>query len=225
MTKAKCHFFRPTQGVRLSPASYPSWKNEVPWIQQPCSKWIFSYLCNRKQYVVLNGKQSSVLSGLRSRPFFFIYINDAVHEALDSHTHIILYADDILLHRVISSTADYSMDINTFSSWVTSNSLLLYVDKCKLMVTSRLRKKSATIVSQWATNGKSLILQIPRDYQDLSWSTHINEISRKSRKLIGMLYRQFYIWMVNSWSSLLLGLIWSMPPKCGTPILLNMSTS
>ena len=173
-------------------------------------KWMFSYLCNRKQYVVLNGKQSSmkpVLSGVPQGSvlgplLFLIYINNAVHAALDSHTHIILYADDILLYRVISNTTDYSMlqtDINTVSTWVTSNNLSLNVEKCKLMVISRLRKKSVS-VPLLSLNGLPMERVSSYKYlgititEDLSWSTHINEISRKSRKQIGMLYRQFCAW-------------------------------
>ena len=30
--------------------------------------------------------------------------------------------------------------------------------------------------------------------EDLSWSSHINEITKKARKHIGLLYRQFYAW-------------------------------
>ena len=148
---------------------------------------------------VLSGvPQGSVLGPL----LFLIYINDAVHEALDSHTHIILYADDILLYRVISNTTDYSMlqtDINTVSTWVTSNNLSLNVEKCKLMVISRLRKKSVS-VPLLSLNGQPMERVSSYKYlgititEDLSWSTHINEISRKSRKQIGMLYRQFYAW-------------------------------
>ena len=29
---------------------------------------------------------------------------------------------------------------------------------------------------------------------DLTWSTHINEISNKARKIVGLIYRQFYSW-------------------------------
>ena len=149
-------------------------------------KWMFSYLCNRKQYVVLNGKQSSmkpVLSGVPQGSvlgplLFLIYINDAVHAALDSHTHIILYADDILLYRVISNTTDYSMlqtDINTVSTWVTSNNLSLNVEKYKLMVISRLRKKSVS-VPLLSLNGLPMERVSSYKYlgititEDLSWS-------------------------------------------------------
>ena len=119
-------------------------------------KWTFSYLCNRQQYVVLNGKQSSakpVLSGVPQGSvlgplLFLIYINDAVNEELDSGTHIILYADDILLYRTISSPADYGklqVDIDILSSWITSNNLSLNIAKCKFLVISRLRKNSIPV--------------------------------------------------------------------------------
>ena len=91
-------------------------------------KWTYSYLCNRQQFVVFSGKQSSTKPVLSEVPqssvlgplLFLIYIN----EDLDNETHIILYADDILLYRAISSSQDYKMlqaDVDTLSTWVTSN--------------------------------------------------------------------------------------------------------
>ena len=58
-------------------------------------------------------------------------------------THTILYADDILLYRIISNSDDYDKlqaDVNTLSTWVTSNNLYLNTAKCKFMIISRLRK-------------------------------------------------------------------------------------
>ena len=58
-------------------------------------------------------------------------------------THTILYADDILLYRIISNSDDYDKlqaGVNTLSTWVTSNNLYLNIAKCKFMIISRLQK-------------------------------------------------------------------------------------
>ena len=94
----------------------------------------FSYLNGREQYVVLNGKRSPskpVLSGVPQGsvlgPLIFLtYINDVTAESLDANSKIILYADDILLYRIITSPSDYIIlqaDINTLSNWVLVNKL------------------------------------------------------------------------------------------------------
>ena len=66
----------------------------------------FSYLYEREQFVVFNGKQSptkSVLSGVPQESvlgplLFLIYINDSACEPLNIGSHIALYADGILLY-------------------------------------------------------------------------------------------------------------------------------
>ena len=67
------------------------------------------------------------------------------------------------------------------------------------MVISRLRKKSIPVtqltldnqpkerVSSYGYLGVTIT-------EDLSWSTHVNEITNNARKHIGLLYRQFYAW-------------------------------
>ena len=72
-------------------------------------KWIFSYLYERKQYVVLDGEQSTIKPVLSGVPqgsvlgplLFILYIDDLADELVDCGTSFTLYADDILLHRVI----------------------------------------------------------------------------------------------------------------------------
>ena len=170
-------------------------------------KWIYSYLHGREQYVVLNGERSCtkpVLSGVPQGSvlgplLFLIYINDATSESLDSNSKIILYADDILLHRVITSPSDYvalQNDVNTLFNWVEVNNLTLNAAKCKFMIISRLRKYSVP-VPPITLHGQPLERVHCYKYlgvnisDDLSWTAHINEISSKARKLIGLLYRQF----------------------------------
>ena len=94
---------------------------------------------------------------------------------------------------------DYDMlqaDVDTPSTWVTSNNLSLNTTKCKFMVITRLRKKSIlvpllTLNNQLLERVSSLGVTIT---EDLSWSIHVNDITKKARKHVGLLYRQFYAW-------------------------------
>ena len=170
-------------------------------------KWLFSYLYGREQYVVLNGERSStrpVLSGVPQGSvlgplLFLIYINDATLESLHINSKVILYADDILLHRIITCPSDFTAlqaDINTLSKWVSVNNLTLNAAKCKYMIISRLRRNSIP-APPITLNGQPLEKVSSYRYlgvtisNDLSWNTHIDEISKKARKIVGLLYRQF----------------------------------
>ena len=118
-------------------------------LNEHISNWLFSYLCGREQYVVLNGKKSCpkpVTSGIPQGsvlgPLLFLaYINDVANEQLSCGSRISLYADDLLLYREISCRNDYLMmqnDINTLSTWVDGNVLTFNASKCKYMIISRL---------------------------------------------------------------------------------------
>ena len=75
-------------------------------------KWICSYLTDRSQHVVLNGVSSptcKILSGVPQGSvlgplLFLIYINNSVEETMLDGNFITLYADDMLLFRVIRSS-------------------------------------------------------------------------------------------------------------------------
>ena len=102
--------------------------------------WIQDYLCNRSQYVVVNGESSTsalVVSGVSQGSvlgplFFLIYINDIMEVCL-SDGCMLLYADDILLHRQVRSVSDYLLiqqDIDALQDWLKYNYLDLNSTKC-----------------------------------------------------------------------------------------------
>ena len=147
---------------------------------------------------VLSGvPQGSILGPL----LFLIYIDDVAAISLSQGSTLNLYAEDILLYKLIASgsTQEYAVvqsDINIVGNWVDENYLTLNSAKCKYMTISRKRGNSADQV-QLSVNGtplehiqsfKYLGLTIS---SDLSWSNIISTCS-KARKLIGLLYTRFY---------------------------------
>ena len=71
--------------------------------------------------------------------------------------------------------------------------------KCKVMLTSRRRTKGNQIPI-FKLYGQPLERVFEYKYlgvvlsANLSWTSHIDKILAKTRKIIGMLYRQFYQW-------------------------------
>ena len=173
-------------------------------------RWVCSYLTNRKQFVVLNGEKSStcqVVSGVPQGSvlgplLFLVYINDSVEATQCDGNTINLFADDMLLYRVINSTCDLEVvqqGVNNVSDWVHANNLQLNSSKCKFMIVSRLRSRGIQAPAL-ELNGHQLEKVLEYKYlgvtltSNLSWSEHVDTIVCKTRKLVGMLYRQFYRW-------------------------------
>ena len=170
-------------------------------------RWIENYLTNREQFTVVNGYSSTSLPVLSGVPqgsvlgplLFIIYINDVLNQILPD-SNINLFADDIALYRTINSPDDYVRlqdDIRSVSCCLGSKYLDLNASKCCYLLLSRKRNHSIPppilILNdaplKRVNSYKYLGILIS---SDLMWSSHISSICSKTRRLTGMLYRQFY---------------------------------
>ena len=86
----------------------------------------------RKQKVVVDGESSgtiSVDSGVPQGSVFgpLLFLIDIVNTSLSPGAKISLYADDMMLFKIINSNADYihlQNDIDGLNYWVTANHLI-----------------------------------------------------------------------------------------------------
>ena len=170
-------------------------------------RWICSYLMGRKQKVVVEGETSEpihVVSGVPQGsvlgPLLFIIYIDCINDSvLSVNSKTSQYADDMLLTKPVRTTADYAdlqTDIDSLNRWVTENHLTFNYSKCKYMLISR--KRIVTCPPDLKLEASSLERVQSYKYlglnltSNLSWSDHINSISTKAKKLVGLLYRRFY---------------------------------
>ena len=169
--------------------------------------WITDYLTNRHQSVVLNGEASTPLPVISGVPqgsvlgplLFLMYINDINDLSLSTGSKLVMYADDILLYRAISSEDDYTLlqqDVDALGVWSLLNHLSFNTSKYKTMVLSRKRLKTQPMpilllgsLLERVDSFKYLGLKIKCD---LTWTDHIKGICSKARRLVGLLFRQFY---------------------------------
>ena len=111
----------------------------------------------------------------------------------------------IPLYRNNSNSHDYNMlqaDVDTLSTWVTSNNLSLNITKCKPMVILRFRKKSVPVphnnqpmesVPSYRYLGVTIT-------EDLSWSTHVNEITILAYCIISSMCGQLVEYISQVWN-------------------------
>ena len=124
--------------------------------------WIKTWLTDRTQCVLLNGKSSTpvtVTSGVSQGTVlgpltFLLYINDITRSILSP---LQLFADDCLLYRVIDSQNDASIlqqDLDRISEWVHIWQLRFNVSKC---VVIRCIRSQSPIIHNYELNNQLLI--------------------------------------------------------------------
>ena len=159
-------------------------------------KWFQSYLSNRTQYFFVNGVLSSsqiiscgVPQGSILRPLlFFIYVNDLPGCLSESIPN--MYPDDTNItayHTNINKVEHVlNKDLDILYRWLQANRLSLNVLKSEYMLISdpKIFIRGHSLKRVVVT--KSLGLMID---ENISWEEHVNYISRKVAKDLGMLRR------------------------------------
>ena len=198
-----CTFFDLQKAFDKVPHRRLMAKLEQLQLNKPLLKWINSYLLNREQSVLVNGVESEFVQVISGVPqgsvlgplLFLIYINDVASIKLSVNTKLSLYADDMLLYKVITSSEDYAElqeDINLIHNWSVNNLMTFNASKCKCMYISRKRERRCPSVSldnatmEYVTHYKYLGVVIS---SDMTWTSHIQHICNKTKRIIGMLYR------------------------------------
>ena len=162
--------------------------------------WFRSYLCDREQCVVLNGKKigldSSQIRGAEGSIcgsiLFVLFCNDVARYISST---CLMYADDMKLSRCIRSPSDAALlqhDLDKFSEWSSAWKLQLNPSKCKVIIFT-LRKKP--IVSTYYVNHSALerVSEI-RDLgiilvSKLTFGPHIDGVVGKANRALGMYLR------------------------------------
>ena len=163
-------------------------------------KWVSAFLNNREQRVVVNGSYSNPVSVDSGVPqgtvlgplLFLLHIND-LPQMVSSQTR--LFADDCLLYRPIHSRDDQVLmqrDLDTLQEWGNTWGMRFNPSKCNIMRISRSREP----ITQFYSLGGQVLVEVHNSTylglnisNELEWSTHIADTTRKGNGTLGFLRR------------------------------------
>ena len=167
-------------------------------------QWIKSFLDNRTQSVVVNGSKSSsipVTSGVPQGsvlgPIIFLaYINDLPSKV---KSRVRLFADDTAIYLAITSPEDSKTlqdDLRTLEQWENDWDMEFNPSKCQVIHITKARTPIDTTYNLHniklgsTTSAKYLGVDISND---LSWTTHINRITKTANQTLGFLRRNIKV--------------------------------
>ena len=169
---------------------------------------IKSYFTNRCQYVNYIDSDSSLTEIKMGIPqgsilgplFFSIYINDLVKSS--NMFSFLMYADDTTIYFNLEDFPNDNIEqsinneLEKVNTWLKLNALTLNVDKTKCMWFHKRREVNPMMLTinnrQIDTVTHFSFLGVILDVQ-LSWKNHIDMITNKLSKIIGILHRMRYI--------------------------------
>ena len=167
-------------------------------------EWFKSYLSNRKQFVYINGHSSELLNISCGVPqgsvlgplLFLIYINDLPN--ISKLFYFYLFADDTHIYHEAESLDKLEYEINkglkSLHSWLILNRLSLNIKKTNFVVFHAYNKpldtKITLKIQRKAISEKDHVkyLGVLVD-AGLTWKAHIEHVSKKVSRAIGILYK------------------------------------
>ena len=174
--------------------------------------WVRSFLINREQGVLVEGKISShkrVLSGVPQGTvlgplFFLIYIND-ISVGLSKGTSIKLFADDSLLFRPIKTPEDSIIlqnDLNKLQEWERTWKMEFHPGKCQLIrLTNKIKNQ---ISADYYIHNSKLELTSSAKYlgvvidNKLRWKEQHSNICKKANNVLSFLRRNLHSCPINT---------------------------
>ena len=161
-----------------------------------------SYLLNRKQYVVYNGKASCYLNikcevpqgSILGPTLFLLYINDLRN--ISKLLKFIIFADDtnIFYSSENIKTLEKTMndELAKLVSWFKANKLSLNINKTNFMMFTKKRNDRKVNISidniKISEVKETKFLGVIID-NNLCWTPHIESVYKKIYKSLGVIYR------------------------------------
>ncbi len=168
--------------------------------------WFKSYLSDRQQCVVLNGKSSPPMSNNSGVPqgsvlgplLFLIYINDLVHHL---RCKSFLFADDTSLFKSGESLYDCYIDLNsdleTINAWAKKWKIKINAEKTEGLIITR--KSTQYAIPNIILDGCPVNFVKAHKHvgiwldSKLDWKIHICNLAEKANKRMGILRRFKYL--------------------------------
>lgn len=166
--------------------------------------WFQSYLCQRNQYVFVNGVSSDCLNISCGVPqgsilcplLFLIFIND-IHRS-SKFFNFTLFADDSTLStciedsNLVAVSDTINVELSNVYSWLSSNRIMINAEKTKYMIFSYKRKINLSPITigceTISQTDHTRFLGVVLD-EHLTFSYHIQNLSRKLARTVGLLYK------------------------------------